>query len=245
MEGGHMPRYRLIGLLLLASISGIVAAAPVPEAWVLPEQALFFVQDPAVAWEKTPREKREWIIADRLAQDIFFQLDPFDAGTHTAQGDFVPLTEPKTVAELRANVLREWQSVLREDWLPTPELVTVALLRRPGGTETPIAYCAYTVKQCRMLLMSTLGRQCLIYLEQPARLPAGEKLIACPDLLQPAISAKASAADENAVPRVAWAGQEFQRYRGYGITGPFEPVRILFLRCRFPEALNLRTVGTW
>ena len=47
-------------LALLASMLGIAAnSAAKPEAWALPEQALFFVQDPAVSWEAAPRETRE------------------------------------------------------------------------------------------------------------------------------------------------------------------------------------------
>ena len=128
-------------------------------------------------------------------------------------------------------------------WIPGAELIHArGYHARPDGDTA--YYATFTAQGCNVLYMGLVGRQVLIYIEQPDPLPDGQKLLTADDLVGDGVlSVVKSGTGEEVYPRAGFMVRTFRRYRAFKAEGPYEPVNILLARFRFAEETNLRFPG--
>jgi hypothetical protein len=216
----------------------------VTQVWNIPENALFFKSNPNADWHKIPVEEHEWIQVGPLSKNLFIALDPWDAGRIVRRGEYVTIDTPEIKAQPQKQVWEEWRQAIRSQWLPTPEMITVATLTKRNGSVEQVAHCAFAHQSYRGLYISTLGQDFWLYIEQPDPLPKGVKPLQAIDVLRPDIyRAIANGTEETFYPSVAVQSRNFIRYRAFMPTGTYQRVRILLIHGRFPTQLDFRSFG--
>jgi hypothetical protein len=132
---------------------------------------------------------------------------------------------------------------MKSEWLPEPELITVAL-DHSLGIPTGVAYCSYTLKEkgCNIAYMGSINKGYLLYLEQQYPLPQEAKPISVDDILLPSIFPQKSGQNDqfDALPEIGVVYQSYIRYRSLRPTGDFQKVQVLLTRVKFSESLSLR-----
>lgn len=190
------------------------------QPWSFRGSHLFYVESADQDWTATPNDDREWL--------------QFDQSTRRPLGD---------LRELQQRALDDIARVIQEHWLPAVDLLQPA----QEHTKPPrmVCYAAYMVRGCRIVYMGVLGRQVFLYIEQPDRLPEGQKRLTRADVLRDDLLQTLT--DEHGAtgyPRVQFVVRQMDRYRALtDYDEPFEPVHILLVDARLPDDVNLRSPG--
>jgi hypothetical protein len=147
------------------------------------------------------------------------------------------------VRRSRQQALDDLTQVIQPKWLPLPALLEPGL-DHEHPSPPPVCHSSYKVNGCHVVYMGVIGRQFLLYLEQPHPLPKGQKLLTVRDVLRDdVIQAAARAGGKSAYPRAAFMAKRWRRYRAYQPEGPYEQVNILLIEVRLSEGLDLRFPG--
>ena len=190
------------------------------QAWEWPGDALHFINAADQDWSAAPEDQRE-------------TLTPHEQH----------LASLKDEDDWRQRALNDLSEIVQPRWVPAPELIHARGYHARPGNDTAY-YATFTSQGCKVLYMGLVGRQVLIYIEQPDPLPGGQKLLTAEDLVRDdVLSVVKSDTGEQAYPRAGFMVRTFHRYRAFKPDGPYEPVNILLARFRFAEETNLRFPG--
>ncbi len=226
-----------------SSKAGVMGKQGITQAWDMPEKALFFKADENTDWYKVPSQEREWLQVGSLSRNLFIALDPKDANLITRRGEYDVVDTPEEKTLRQKQVRDDWSQLIKPDWLPAQEIITIATLNKKSGIQEQVAHCAFLHRGYRGIYSSTHGRNYWIYIEQPEPLPDIGKALTVSDIIRPENYESTRDADGEKYPRVGIQSREFIRYRAHLPGGPYERVRILLIHCRLPRLLNFQTFG--
>jgi hypothetical protein len=191
------------------------------EAWLLPEKAIYFVPKSDTRWEAIPEAQREEIRLEHRS-----------------------LERPNTARAREWQQLaawNDWAQLLRPEWLP-PQNVVQVFKNGARPNYPPVAYASYVKNNRRLILMSEVGMQSWLYLEQPATAstsPTGLTSVLLPGLNQPASEGNGQPVS----PRVSFMARRFERQRALKASGPYEPIRILLIHLGEPAQVSFNQLG--
>lgn len=211
-----------------------------------PEETLAFNTMPAQAWQLPPQ-----------GIELFPALAD---GNETAAttGETISL-QPKSLRPFDSSGeaafwrLRAWNElarVLSLRWLPPLEMLQVAV----NGNRLPyreVAYASYTRNGSQIIVMSEIGRQTWIYVEQPDPVPATAKTITSTELLQPELTRmptlenqSALSANEVSFPLSTLTRTlSMRRKNAADANAPQESVRVTLIHATSSSLLNLNSPG--
>jgi len=195
-------------------------AARTVHPWKWSHDALYFLTNPRVNGHVK-------VYYDKGDEGEWLKPDPGTIG-HYYYGD-----EDKQ-EQLMRQALQEWGQALKAEWLPAPDMLTVGFENTRAHPSDYVAYCTFTRKEAKALIMGKLGKSFLVYVEQPDSLPAGVVPLTAADLIRPEFKADS---------RGSFKSSSLFRYRAFRPQGPYQRVRVLLLRFNSGEAADLTFPG--
>ena len=188
--------------------------------WVLPDKAIYFLRTPTAKWNKVPIDQQESI---RLERTTFAPLKP----------------EPEYEDEWwRLSAWNEIANTLRVAWLPPRDMIQVfENAARPSLDR--VAYAAYTCKGYNLIIMSEIGKQSWVYIEQPKLSLQGRTFLQLRDVLAPSLLQSKKTSSNEVAPSASFMMRPFRRYRSLTPHGAAKPVRILFIHIGQPSQVRL------
>lgn len=179
--------------------------------WELPSKLLYFVKNNNTRWETTSPDKHEWIT-----------LEP---------GTLRRIKSEELRDRLSGQIVRELQNVLRADWIPDPEMMVVQTC---SGTSPRryVAYCSFTRRQYKIILMATLNKGFWIYIDQPYHLDKNNQALQISSVLKDSYLHPENQGHDA---KQGLISRSVVRFRSVSYKGPFEHVRVLLIRVAAAE----------
>jgi len=193
------------------------------ETWALPEKAVYFLPKVGPAWTAIPEGEREQIVLQRK---------------------FLSPLKPEPEEEWWR--LRAWNDLtqfLKLEWLPSREMMHV-FENGARPTRERAAYCSYRRGNLGIIVLSEIGKQAWVYIEQPGTSVAEQKTPEPHQFLVPEVAHPDWArSDSEVFPGFPYMARTCRRQRLLTPNGAPEAVQILLLHIGQPQLVNLHFPG--
>lgn len=188
----------------------------IPVPWDIQGTLLYFLKQSDQKWGSIPATEREWLRVEH--------------STHRR------LTAPVVSQQLAINDLA---CAFKFLWLPRRDMVEVAE-DASSQINQKVYHSEICMHDCHLIFMGVIGRQVLLYLEQPA--DAVDR-IQLQDILKPDWMQPVTVEGQTIEPQLQVMSRSMERYRAFRPEGPYDHVHILLVDVRFPVLTDLKYPG--